>query len=70
MKMSKTRCKMTRYTVTVEIISNNGEYRKYHPNFCSYDPEKYLETYKKRIIREWAYVGCYVSVKFYDLKER
>lgn len=68
--MSKTRCKMTRYTVTFEIFANDGEFRKFNKNFCSYDPEKYIETYIKRTKREWAYAGCSISMKFYDLKER
>lgn len=68
--MSKTRCKMTRYTVTFEIFSNKGDHRKYNENFCSYDHEKYIETYIKRVKRQWAYEGYSISVKFYDLKER
>jgi len=68
--MSKTRCKKTRYTVTFEIFSNNGEHRKFNENFCSYDPEKYIETYMKRVKRNWAYAGISISIKFYDLKER
>lgn len=68
--MSKTRCKMTRYTVTFEIFSSDGQHRKFDIKFCSYDPEKYIETYMKRTKRKWAYAGYSISMKFYDLKER
>jgi hypothetical protein len=63
--MSNTISGKKRYTATFFATGPHDEQRTFEHDFCSANPEKYLERYRKRLIE----YGWY-TVKFVNLIER
>lgn len=68
--MNKTKSNKTRYRVTVEILPNKGDPKRFDHIFCTDDYKTYLKYYESRVKRMWSNEGYSISVVFYDLEER